>query len=350
MLKSRNMEFLPRLIFWELTKQCNLKCLHCRANASDKPDPGELNTQDIFKVMQEISGWCSPIIVLSGGEPLLRKDIFEIIKKGVELNLKIVVATEATIVDDKMASDLKKSGVLKVSVSIDGSSPEIHDEFRGMKGSFEKAVSGIKHLLSSGMPVQINTSVTKKNIHDLKNILGFVKNLGVQSVHIFLLVPTGRGKELEEEEISPMQYEEVLEWFAEEAKNSDMDLKATCAPHFYRIAFQKGTRETREKFLKTRTRGCLAGIGVCFISAFGEVYPCGYLPVSSGNVKRDGIRKIWEESELFNKFRKFELLKGKCGICEFRNICGGCRARAYVKYGDYLESEPYCIYVPERKK
>ncbi len=348
-------KFAPRLIAWELTRTCNLDCIHCRASASRGTYEGELTTEEVFRILEEITEVSHPVIILTGGEPLLRKDLLEISKKCVDLVLKPVLATNGTLLTKELAWELKKNGIQRVSISLDGANASSHDNFRKMPGAFEGALQGIRILKEVGLPFQINTTITGINAEELPKIHQLAKELGAVAHHIFLLVPVGRGKEISEEILSPKRYEEILNWFYEQREKSGLQLKATCAPHYYRIlrerARSEGKEVTYESFgLDAVTRGCLAGVGFCFISHTGIVQTCGYLEIPCGDLRKNTFKEIWEHSEVFNKLRNFTLYKGKCGKCEYIKVCGGCRARAYELTGDYLEEEPLCTYQPKKER
>lgn len=345
---------IPRLIFWELTKRCNLTCAHCRAEAENIDYSGELHTNEIKKIIDDISLKYTPILVLTGGEPLFRKDVFEIASYAAEKKIRTALATNGTLVTDEIAKKISQSGIARVSISIDGNSAESHDSFRGIPGAFDKAVNGARLLKKYGVEFQFNTTVTKRNVNEIDDILSFAVNEGAAALHLFMLVPVGCGIEIAETDmISAEKYEEVLNWFYDRSREVKIEFKATCAPHYYRIIRQRAKKEGRNLSFETdgmaaMTRGCLAGSGVCFISHKGEVQPCGYLRVSAGNVMNTPFSDIWEKSEVFLILRDFNALKGKCGSCEYRGVCGGCRARAYYAEMDMLGEEPYCIYKPEK--
>ncbi len=348
-------EFKPRLIAWELTRSCNLDCVHCRAGASRGPYSNELTKEEIFRIMEEIKEVASPVIILTGGEPLLRKDIFEITRKAVECGFKPVLATNGTLLTEDIAKELKACGIARVSISLDGADPSAHDGFRKMPGAFEGAIKGIEVLKKVGIPFQINTTITAVNIEEIPKVHELAKKLGAVAHHVFLLVPVGRGKELKNQSISPEKYEEILHWFYEQREKSGLQLKATCAPFYYRILRQRAKKEGKKVDFKTFgldavTRGCLAGTGFCFISHVGVVQTCGYLEIPCGDLRKQSFKDVWENSEVFNKLRDFKNYKGKCGICEYLRVCGGCRARAYEATGDYLEEEPLCTYQPQKQK
>lgn len=342
-----------RMIAWEVTRSCNLNCAHCRAAASCGPYSGELSTDRCFKLLDEIAAVSSPVIILTGGEPLLRPDIFKIASYGTKKGLRIVMATNGTLVTPAVAKKMIESGIKRVSISIDGKDAQSHDAFRQEKGAFEKAMAGIKVLKDAGMEFQINTTITTANLKQIKDILKLAKNIGAAAHHIFLLVPTGRGKELAGQAITAADYEETLNWFYRKGLSCPIQLKATCAPHYFRIMHQnksktKKPKKKAEGQFHEMTRGCLGGITFCFISHVGQVQPCGYLELNCGNVKKKSFAHIWENSEVFRNLRDYSKYGGKCGRCEFINVCGGCRARAYEATGDYLAEEPLCLYVPKR--
>ena len=346
--------FVPRLIFWETTAACNLKCIHCRASALDFRSPDDLSTEESFALLDSIASFAQPVMVLSGGEPLVRDDIYDIVSHGTSLGLRIVLATNGTMLTPEAARRLKEVGIRRISVSIDGASAGTHDAFRRQQGAFDAALAGIENSKAAGIPFQINTSITRHNLAEVPDILDLAVRIGTVALHIFLLVPTGCGKEIADEEmITPQQYEDILNWFYDKSKEVPISLKATCAPHYFRImrqrAAQEGVKITPQTHgFEATTKGCLAGTGVCFISQKGDVYPCGYLPVLAGSVRKTPFPEIWNESELFRVLRDESLLEGKCGPCEFRNVCGGCRARAYAETGNFLTEEPYCAFTPYR--
>ncbi|MDM7202676.1 MAG: heme b synthase [Thermodesulfobacteriaceae bacterium] len=346
-------QFVPKLIAWELTRTCNLDCIHCRASASKGIYEGELTTEEVFRILKEITEVSLPVIILTGGEPLLRKDLLEIAKRAVELGLKPVLATNGTLLTKELALELKKVGIARVSISLDGATPKAHDEFRKMPGAFEGSITGIKILKEIGLPFQINTTITAINAEELPKVHTLAIELGAVAHHIFLLVPVGRGKEISSEALSPEKYEALLNWFYEQREKSSLHLKATCAPHYYRILRERAKEEGKvvnyETFgLDAVTRGCLAGVGFCFIGYNGIVQTCGYLEVPCGDLRKNTFKEVWENSPVFNQLRNFALYKGKCGQCEYIRVCGGCRARAYEATGDYSEEEPLCTYQPKK--
>jgi heme b synthase len=340
-----------RMIAWEITRSCNLNCLHCRAASERGPYTGELNREESMRLIDQIASFSRPVVILTGGEPLLRTDVFDLARYGTERGLRMVIAPNGTLLDPGKAHLLKSSGIQRVSISLDGASAERHDAFRQVSGAFAGALRGIEILKKTDLAFQINTTVTKRNFTELPEILNLAAHLGAVAHHIFLLVPTGRGRALGGETIGADDYEKILHWFCDQRDKHPLQLKATCAPHYYRILRQRAKAEgkkitSKSHGLDAMTRGCLGGIGFCFISHRGDVQPCGYLELISANVRGQNLQDIWEHSSLFRKLRDFSAYKGKCGKCEYTHVCGGCRARAFETTGDFLAEEPLCAYQP----
>lgn len=343
-----------RLVAWETTRRCNLSCVHCRAAAEDHFYENELDTNAAMKLMDQIREVGQPIIILTGGEPLLRADIFDIAAYGTKIGLRMVMAPNGTLITQENARKMKESGIKRISISLDGSTKESHDKFRGVTGAFDGALNGIRFAKEAGLEFQINTTITKTNLEEIPKILSLAESLGAVAHHIFLLVPTGRGKYIVDQEIDAKEYEKTLNWFYDQRDKTPLQLKATCAPHYYRILRQRAKEEGKHVTFESHgldavTRGCLAGTGFCFISHTGEVQTCGFLDVKCGDITQSTFKDVWENSEVFNKLRDFNSLDGKCGICEYRKVCGGCRARAYEATGSYMAEEPLCTYTPSKK-
>ncbi len=341
-----------RLVAWETTRNCNLNCVHCRAAATCGPYSGELDTRAAFTLLDQIAEIAKPIIILTGGEPLLRDDIFEIAKYGDAKGMRMVMAPNGTLVTEEIARKMAGAGIQRISVSLDGSTAASHDRFRGVDGAYEGALQGIRNAKSAGIDFQINTTITKTNLDQIPKILALAESLGAVAHHIFLLVPTGRGKYIVDQEIDAREYEQTLNWFYDQRDKTSLQLKATCAPHYYRILRQRAREDGQTVTFESHgldavTRGCLAGTGFCFISHRGIVQPCGFLDLNCGDVTRKSFADIWRTSEHFRKLRDYGQLKDKCGYCEYRRVCGGCRARAYEASGDYLAEEPLCEYTPQ---
>ena len=396
-----------RLVFWEVTKGCNLRCIHCRATATELSSPFDLPTRTALNIIDQIAERANPILVLSGGEPLYRSDIFQLARHATEKGLRAALATNGTLVTKDAARRIVDSGVRRVSVSLDGADAATHDAFRGIPGAFDAAVCGLRNLKALGMSTQINMTIARHNALQLPDVLQLARSLGADALHTFLLVPVGCGVDIASEQmVPPEQYERMLNWFYDQSVAGGIELKATCAPHYFRVARQRRAADRRAaqvariepvaahpaestpaaghppgigptemtmpgstgieikpqgtgrpvghpgghpSDLNAMTKGCLAGTGVCFISHEGEVYPCGYLPVIAGDLRKQTFADIWENSRVFHQLRDTSQLKGKCGCCEFRNVCMGCRARAYAATGDFMDEEPFCVYEPKTK-
>jgi heme b synthase len=335
---------------------------------ADQLTPQDLTTREAFAMIDAIAAVGQPVFVLSGGEPLFRPDIYEIARYASDAGLPVALATNGTLIDDRVAQRIKDSGVRRVSISFDGADAPTHDAFRGLPGSFEAAIRGFKALQNVGLPVQINTTVAKHNQQQLEDVLTMAKDLGAVGLHLFLLVPVGCGLEIADEQmVSAEDYERILNWLYDVEQTETLQMKATCAPHYFRIMRQRRAEENRagvehkapasydrqvhgHPHMHAATKGCLAGTGVCFVSHRGEVFPCGYLPVEAGNVRHQSFGDIWQNSPLFTELRDPELLGGKCGSCQFKHLCTGCRARAYGVSGDYMAEEPFCAYDPATRQ
>jgi AdoMet-dependent heme synthase len=347
----------PRLVFWELTTGCNLRCVHCRASATELMSPEDLDYSEACAVIDQIAEYAPLILVLSGGEPLWRADVFDLAAHARAKNLRVALATNGTLIKRGVAERIRDTGIARVSISLDGADAATHDGFRGHQGAFDAAVAGLRHLKTAGVSTQINTTISHRNAHQLPEILKLALELGVDAFHLFLLVPVGCGLTIaEQESVQGEEAERILNWFYDRSLDSGIELKATCAPQYYRIARQRRADARRQgdtvaelptHGMNAMTRGCLAGSGVCFISHKGEVFPCGYLPVAAGDLRQQTFREIWTSAPVFETLRDTGNLEGKCGYCEFRNVCLGCRARAYGTTGNYLGEEPFCIYQPK---
>ena len=340
-----------RLVAWETTRNCNLSCVHCRASATCGPYEGELDTAAAFRLLEQIAEIAKPIIILTGGEPLMRDDIFDIAKHGTGLGLRMVMAPNGTMVTADIAGQMVEAGIQRISISIDGATEKSHDRFRGVEGAYQGALQGIRNAKAAGIEFQINTTVTKTNLDQIPKILRLAEEIGAVAHHIFLLVPTGRGKYIVDQEINSREYEKTLNWFYDQRNKTQLQLKATCAPHYHRILRQRAKAEGETVTFETHgldavTRGCLAGNGFCFISHRGIVQPCGFLYLNCGDVTQQTFKEIWINSPQFIKLRDTGRLKGKCGLCEYRKVCGGCRARAFEATGDFMDEEPLCLYQP----
>ena len=339
--------FNLRMVAWEVTRRCNLACVHCRASARDEPYEGELSTSECFALLDEIATFARPVVILTGGEPLLREDIFDIAEYGTGKGLRMVMAPNGTLVDVQTAEKLKRVGIARISLSLDGATAETHDSFRQVEGAFDAVIKAARAAKEAGLEFQINSTVTSLNVSEIPAIMNLAVEMGASAFHVFMLVPTGRAKGLEDGMIGAEECERFLQWLHGEMETQPIAIKATCAPHFYRIAKlaeRDGAASGRAGGLDRTTRGCLAGVAFCFVSHVGDVYPCGYLELDCGNVRDGSIKDIWTNAAPFMTLRDFRNYRGKCGACEFVGVCGGCRARAYTVTGDYLQDEPLCLY------
>ena len=328
-----------------------MNCVHCRGGSERGPYPGELSPSKCLDILDQIREVGKPIVILTGGEPVLREDIFELAERGTRIGLRMVMATNGTLLTPALVGKIRESGIKRVSVSIDGGDEDSHDRFRMVPGAFKRAIEGIRLLKKGGVEFQVNTTITRHNRDNVKDILNMAVELGAVAHHIFLLVPTGRARKMVNQEIDALEYEKLLHWFYEMREEVPLQLKATCAPHYYRILRQEAHARGEKVDFKTYgldavTRGCLGGTAFCFVSHDGIVQPCGYLELNCGDLKESDFASIWRSSEIFSRLRDFSGYKGKCGRCEYLRVCGGCRARAYEATGDFLAEEPLCAYQP----
>jgi len=377
-------QHMPRLVFWEITKGCNLRCAHCRASATELASPRDLPTSQCQGFIDQIAAFASPIVVFSGGEPLYRADILQLARYATGKGLRVALASNGTLVTADIAQKIVESGIQRVSISLDGSNADTHDGFRGIPGSFDAALYGLRNLKRAGIPVQISVSIARHNADQLPAMLEMVRTLGADALDTFLLVPVCCGVELAASEmLRPEEYEHLLQWCYDQAAEGGVELHASCAPHYSRIVEQRraaahlrrengsGTTTAAEASIAptdimmpgasgmvlrpsgglsgdrgARSSGCAAGSGVCFVSFEGEVYPCGYLPAVAGDLRKQSFAEVWNSAGVLSDLRQTDKLEGKCGCCEFRNICMGCRARAYAASGNYMAEEPFCRYEP----
>lgn len=352
------MEFEPKWIAWEITRRCNLKCVHCRSSsqleAKGHPD---FSFAEAKRVLDDIASFASPVVVLSGGEPLLRPDLFDIAAYGSAKGLRMCLATNGTLVNQEICEKIKAAPIRMVSLSLDGASAEVHDDFRCQPGAFAGTINAARLFRENSIPFLINSSFTRRNQAEIPRIYALAKELGATAWYMFMIVPTGRGEEIMDELIAPEDYEKLLEWHYEMEKGEkDLLVRPTCAPNYYRVVLQKA-REQGDDFQRRSlqfstggAKGCLAGQLISLIDVDGNVLPCSYFPLAAGNIREKSFKEIWQRSELFHDLRNFKAYKGRCGSCEYVNVCGGCRARAYAVSGDYMAEEPYCTYVPARMK
>jgi radical SAM protein with 4Fe4S-binding SPASM domain len=341
-------DFKPYLIALNLTKRCNLKCAHCYLDATTKAGGGsdELTTDECLRLIEQIADvnrGC--LLVITGGEPLVRPDILDIARRAVSLGFMVVFGTNGMLISDEVAKTLVEIGVMGVGISIDSLDPAKHNAFRGVPGAWEAAVAGIEACKRNGLQFQVHFSAQPMNYKELPDVIEWAYRLGARVLNVFFMVCTGRGEELTD--ITPAQYEEVLSYLVTCQDNyKGMLVRARCAPHFKRLAYEKDPNSPITKATGYMGGGCLAGTNYARVAPNGEVTPCPYMPLSAGNIRRHSFAELWEKSDIFNSFR-YPQLKGKCGDCEYSDICGGCRARPYVDHGDWLDEDQWCLYTPK---
>lgn len=340
--RSDSRELAPRVVAWESTRACQFACVHCRAQAQKNPDPQQLTTNEALGLVNQIAELCKPVFIISGGDPLQRADIFEVASYASSLGFRVVMSPSGSNLSNETFTKMKLAGVKMISLSLDGSTSQVHDSFRQVPGAYELAMRNMTLARQNKVAFRVNTTVTQHNILDLFNIQKVAAEMGASEWDVFMLVPTGRGKV--KMEVTPQQYEQTIEAIYQASISSPIPIKMTCAPQYMRVIAQ------HQKEPKTHMggRGCMAGNGFCFISHIGEVFGCGFLPVPAGDIRKQSFKQIYQQSPLFTSLRNHESLKGKCGACEYKGVCGGCRARALSVNKDYLEEEPYCVYNPKR--
>ncbi|MGB9712112.1 MAG: radical SAM/SPASM domain-containing protein [Dissulfurimicrobium sp.] len=348
------MDFELKWLAWEITRRCNLHCIHCRSSSEleIKGHP-DFSTEEGFRILDDISNFARPVVVLSGGEPLLRMDWPRLARYGTEKGLRMCLATNGLLVTDEVCREIKTSGIKMVSLSLDGASAEVHDNFRDQPGAFDGVMNAARLFKRHSIDFLINSSFTKRNQAEIPKVMRLAKELGATAWYMFMIVPTGRGEDVMNELISPEDYEEILRWHYEMERHEDeLLVRPTCAPHYYRVRLQlakeKGEipKKRTLKFSTGGSKGCLAGQLIALLDVDGNVLPCSYFPLPAGSIRERPFKDIWLNSPLFKEIRDFLSYKGRCGRCEYVSICGGCRARAYALTGDYLAEEPFCRYMP----
>ena len=324
------------IVSWNTTNACNMNCAHCYRDAG-KIDKNELSTSEAKTMLEGIARAGFKIMIFSGGEPLLRPDILELVAYAKKLGLHPVFGTNGTLITTDMAQKMKQAGAMGVGISLDSLNKEKHDKFRDFIGAWDGAVRGMRACKSAGLPFQIHTTVMDWNVAELEAITDFAVAEGAAAHHFFFLVPTGRGKNIADESLQAAEYEDVITRIMRKQQTVPIELKPTCAPQFIRIA--------QELHIETRfRRGCLAGSMYCIVNPRGKVQPCAYLNIEVGDVRQTPFDEIWETSEVFQKLRSMKF-EGGCGSCVYKRVCGGCRARAAVyNAGNYMAEEPWCLY------
>lgn len=370
MSKGIDYDVNPFIVIWEVTRACQLKCVHCRADAQLTPDPRELTHEEGINLIDQIYEMDNPMLVFSGGDCMMREDLFELADYAVKKGMRVSMTPSATpnVTKEKMQR-AKEVGLSRWGLSLDAPTAEIHDKFRGVPGSFDVTIEKIKYLNELGMPLQINTVISRYNYDHLEQMSKLVEELGAVMWYIFLLVPTGRGQM--DACITPAEHEKVFRWLYQLSKTAPYDIKTTAAQHYRRVVLQEKARDhviakgeiryedsittdfaSMHDGLKRAPKGVNDGNGFAFVNHIGDVMPSGLLPIVGGNIRDTPLAEIYRESKVFKELRQPDNYKGKCGVCEFNKICGGSRSRTYAVTGDYMESEPFCVYIPQamRKK
>lgn len=339
------MDYSPFIISWNTTRRCNLRCAHCYLDARELEQGGEneLTTAEGLELIDSIAALSGrAFLVLTGGEPLLREDILELASHASSKGLLTVLGTNGTLLNAPLVEELKKCGLKGLGITLHSLQPDVHDSFTGLEGSLSGAMEGVNACRRAGLEFQIQTVATRHNLQEVPAIIAYAQEMGARAFNLFFLICTGRGQDLSD--LSAEEYEGALSLLLDEhtKRDTDMMIRARCAPHFKRIARQK---RPHDFLVGSEMSGCLAATHYCRITPEGDVTPCPYMPLVAGNVRKDGFQEVWRNSDLFQTLRS-AALKGKCGRCEFAEICGGCRARAYAMKGDPMEEDPWCLYQP----
>jgi AdoMet-dependent heme synthase len=354
----------PFVVIWETTQACDLACLHCRACAVPQRDPRELSTDEAKCLVDDICRFGRPLLVLTGGDPLKRPDAVEIVRYGVDAGLRVALTPSGTpLMTPRVLQELHDAGMTRLAVSLDGATAAQHDGFRGVPGSFDWTIRMLETARALGLSTQINTTISRHNVHDLENLIALMSGLGIALWSVFFIVPVGRARP--DDLATADEFEAVFNRLYDLSKTAPFDIKSTAAPHYRRVIMQ---RQVAERRAGTRAggpspltagvgfslgdgvgraaKGVNDGDGFLFVSHRGDIYPSGFLPMRAGNVRTDDLVDVYRTHELFRSLRDRDRLKGKCGVCEYRTVCGGSRARAYAMTGDPLEADPMCAYVP----
>ena len=329
--------FRPSLISWNLTKKCNLRCPHCYMEAGRKAED-ELTTEECLELIGEMKALGTEMLILTGGEPLLRKDIYEIARYASDQRIWVVMGTNGVLITDRVAEKMVACGVKGVGISIDSLDPAKHNSFRGGPDAWEYSVKALDICRAHGLEVLVQTTIMDMNYAEVPRLIEFAREKGAWSFNLYFLVQTGRGQEMND--LSAEGTEEMLSYLVDvQDQHKPMLVRSKCAPHFKRISYERGLGGLE-------SGGCMAGSEYCRITPEGNVTPCPYMTVVAGNVRETSFTEIWESSAVLLQLRDARNLKGRCGVCEFNELCGGCRCRAYAAFGDYLHEDPACTYQP----
>lgn len=347
----------PLLVIWEVTQACDLACVHCRASAMPGRNSAELTTEEGYRLLEEVTrfgslkGFGQPLLVFTGGDPLKRPDLFDLIRHSVKLGLRTNVTPSSTpLLTPEAIDGFKAAGVSRMAISVDGADAATHDTFRQVSGSFDRCMMALRHAQKIGLETQFQTTVTKRNMHQLERVADIVNEVGSKMWSLFFLIVTGRA--LAGDDLTAEEYEQVFETLYRLSKRVPFDIKTTEAMHYRRYIVQRHKEERNSddenaQRIAFRTAGVSDGRGFVFVSHKGDVYPSGFLAVTGGNVRNDSLVDIYRNSQLFKTLRDPHMREGKCGACEYVNVCGGSRSRAYALSGDYLAEDPRCVYIPK---
>ena len=352
-------DMAPFTIAWEVTRACAFACKHCRADAQHQRDPHELSTEEGYRLIDRLAEFGSPILIFTGGDPMMRRDLFDLIRYAAQKGLRCSLTPTATALPtpDRLLQ-AKEAGIRRIALSLDAPAPKTHDEFRQVPGSWERTMRILHSANEVGLSVQVNTTVSTFNLDLLPDMVPFIKEVEAVQWSVFFLVPTGRAQA--QYMISAEKHEEVFNWLYNLSQEAPFDIKATAAPMYRRVAIQRKKAESTggqvvnfqgagfqyADGLHRPTKGVNDGNGFLFISHLGQIMPSGFLPIDCGNVRHQDIVEIYRNHLVFKDLRNYEKLKGKCGICDFRDVCGGQRGRAFGVTGDYMETDPACAYEP----
>ena len=339
------------LVIWEVTQACDLACVHCRASAQSERHPSELSTEQGYRLLDEIRRFGEPLMVFTGGDPLKRPDLFDLVRHSVSIGLRTNVTPSATpLLTAEAIEAFKTAGVTRMAISLDGPDAASHDDFRGIPGTFDRAMFALSHARDIGLDTQLQTTVTRRNMARLPEMAEIAKQVRTKMWSLFFLIVTGRAAE--EDDLRAAEYEQVFEFMYDLSKTAPFGVKTTEAMHYRRYVAQRikaehgVTENENAKGVAWRTAGVSDGKGFVFVSHTGEIFPSGFLPVSGGNVLQDSLTTVYRDAPLFRTLRDTTQREGKCGICEYQKICGGSRSRAYALTGDYLAEDPRCVYQP----
>ena len=346
-----NFDKAPMLVIWEVTQACDLACVHCRASAQSERNPGELTTEQGYRLLDEIRSFGEPLMVFTGGDPLKRPDLFDLLRYSVRIGLRTNVTPSATpLLTEQAIDNFKAAGVMRMAISVDGPDAASHDDFRGVPGTFDRAMLALRHARDIGLDTQFQTTVTRRNMHRLREIADIVTEVRSKMWSLFFLIVTGRA--LAGDDLQAEEYERVFEFMYELSKTAPFGIKTTEAMHYRRYVAQRVkaehgvTANESAKNVAWRTAGVSDGKGFVFVSHTGEIFPAGFLPLSGGNVLQDSLVAVYQNSDLFRALRDPSQRGGKCGLCEYQKVCGGSRSRAYAFTGDPLAEDPRCVYQP----